>query len=450
MCTHPIYVNIKNVAAYAYRGMCGYQSHHAVRVPCGKCAECLADRQNSLMIRAAREASHADTVHFLTWTYREDALPIAQTLVAIDKETGEIYKHAPELLERTDDPEYVTRLQELTAIPRGVRRTDKLLYSYGDWSPYTSAQLEAEFNIQISQGYEYRLIYAPSICARDPRLVIKNFRVRWSRYHRDEPIRDDFKYVLVGEYGHKNTMRPHYHMMTFNLSQEQAEMLNEMWSYGDAQLKVVNKYNKDGSSGYQIVARYLAKYVSKGSFDSPAATDGFVPKHRMCSSRGLGTSDIDSAVIDYYLARDVVEYNPLDFAGIQSLPEDKKSLLFNEIRKRNKYEMTILVTDKNTGLKKTITCGYKLPQALIRKIYGFKQKQGYASWSAIYYLVKDFLQSESSRRDAEEFKEFASQYDSKDYSMACALYEERKNLDLQTREENRAQKHREFYKQSQF
>ena len=44
-------------------------------VPCGKCLECLKDRQNSWKIRLVEEAREHKFVYFFTLTYNDDSVP---------------------------------------------------------------------------------------------------------------------------------------------------------------------------------------------------------------------------------------------------------------------------------------------------------------------------------------------------------------------------------------
>lgn len=65
MCLYPI--TIKTQDAY---GIDVNQS-----VPCGKCIECLKDKQNSWKIRLQEEARDHVHVYFFTLTYRDDTVP---------------------------------------------------------------------------------------------------------------------------------------------------------------------------------------------------------------------------------------------------------------------------------------------------------------------------------------------------------------------------------------
>lgn len=65
MCLYP--VTIKTVD--------GFGLPVSQTVPCGKCIECLKDRQNSWKIRLTEEARDHKYVYFFTLTYRDDTVP---------------------------------------------------------------------------------------------------------------------------------------------------------------------------------------------------------------------------------------------------------------------------------------------------------------------------------------------------------------------------------------
>lgn len=65
MCLHPI--SIKTEDAF------GIEVNQTV--PCGKCIECLKDRQNSWKIRLTEEARVHKYVYFFTLTYRDETVP---------------------------------------------------------------------------------------------------------------------------------------------------------------------------------------------------------------------------------------------------------------------------------------------------------------------------------------------------------------------------------------
>lgn len=69
MCTRP--VNIKDPSAAKRR----FKRGSSFLVGCGKCPECLKDRQNSWKLRLIQESSQWSHVYFFTLTYSEDNVP---------------------------------------------------------------------------------------------------------------------------------------------------------------------------------------------------------------------------------------------------------------------------------------------------------------------------------------------------------------------------------------
>lgn len=69
MCTRP--VNIKDPSAAKRR----FRKESSFLVGCGKCPECLKDRQNSWKLRLIQEASQWCHVYFFTLTYNETNVP---------------------------------------------------------------------------------------------------------------------------------------------------------------------------------------------------------------------------------------------------------------------------------------------------------------------------------------------------------------------------------------
>lgn len=60
-------------------------------LPCGKCANCLKRKANELVVRMSRQLL-GRRVHLLTFTYRNESLPIYGRRTVVDSETGEVLK----------------------------------------------------------------------------------------------------------------------------------------------------------------------------------------------------------------------------------------------------------------------------------------------------------------------------------------------------------------------
>ena len=53
--------------------------HDTLVVPCGKCINCLKNKQSSMVVRCKREAEQRGSFAFMTLTYDDDHLPVTQT-----------------------------------------------------------------------------------------------------------------------------------------------------------------------------------------------------------------------------------------------------------------------------------------------------------------------------------------------------------------------------------
>lgn len=248
-----------------------------VPVPCGKCIECLKNRQNAMVSRCHAEADKRGTFGFLTLTYDDAHLPIAQSLWKCSKETGEI--------ERCEDGEVICSARDSLFVDR-ARVLDLLSIKKGPKPVYFDKFIDGFEDDEFS--YFFRL--TPSVCRTDVRLWLKRSRVRYERTF-GVPL-SPFSYVAVSEYG-PNTCRPHYHLAFFGLTKDELEWLASQWDYGFTDAKFVNRINPDGTDGFQIAARYIGKYMTKGKFDCDSVLDRSAEKPRVCQSMGIGSSLIE-------------------------------------------------------------------------------------------------------------------------------------------------------------
>lgn len=444
MCTNPRTLRLRptadNNGSLCWKYGLGYQTRNEVVVPCGKCAECLKKRQNDIMCRCYAEGKSASSMHFLTMTYKEEELPIAQTLHMVDRETGEITRISdPELIE---DEKLLKFARDLVIhCEESPRIVDVPCLLDSEGRACVGVRDEVLSFGQHFSDFDYFVRFTASLCNRDPRLAIKRFRTSWRRLHSEIPL--DFKYYLCGEYGQKNTRRPHYHMLTFGLSEEQVQALASEWPYGDILVEKCNETNSDGSNGYANVSRYVGKYSAKGCFNNPAYLSGIVPRSRCSSSRGFGIDTLDDKAIERYLALDTYDYDPNDVVSLKSDPR------LPEILRTIKERMVYLVdftNYKKDSEKKVIP--FPLPKSFQRKIFNYSRKNGYDTYSAIRYFYSDFVRDSASEHCVEEFKEFCSNLSTEDYSMACIEYESRKRVELQNRESAAKASHIQFYQKS--
>lgn len=95
MCISPITLHIKPKHADS----CSVSKERCVQVPCGKCIECLKDKQNSWFVRLWSEFQGKEVL-FFTLTYSSEHVPII-----VDTDTGEFYhsvcaKHLQDCMKR--------------------------------------------------------------------------------------------------------------------------------------------------------------------------------------------------------------------------------------------------------------------------------------------------------------------------------------------------------------
>lgn len=255
-----------------------------VSVPCGKCSECLRQRQNDLAARVSMTAQEYKSMHFVTFTYNEESLPLSGRVCYVNEKSGEtILDSVPRPLIRLGRKETsplhfsrisdIHRIIEEMPIRKGVPRVylEQLTYSFEEdpsleWNKY--------------------LFVTPSLHRRDVRMWFKSSRLAYEREFGEKL--PDFKYVLAGEMGPK-TQRPHYHLLLMGLSDKQVHYLVDRWKYGYKNVKKIPQLNADGTNGYCLAAKYVSKYITKGGHECETVLCGYAERPRLCTSRYVGT-----------------------------------------------------------------------------------------------------------------------------------------------------------------
>lgn len=306
-CLHPIYIKVdKRKSETLYRDIracdrlnvflqkvgssksVSYPALDYLPVPCGKCINCLKNRQNALVSRCLEESEKRGSFVFLTLTYADEYLPIAQSLWRCSKETGEVS------LVNKGEVIISGRSKRLSGLQAEFKDSiDDIRSRFMSKAPKAS-QEPRYVDIPIpgfeDDEYVYFSRLTPSVCRKDVRLWLKRARVNYEREIGKKL--SDFSYVAVSEYG-PNTCRPHYHLAFFGLSSDEASWLASSWPYGFIMLKTVKRVNEDKSNGYEIASRYIGKYMTKGKFDCLSVLDGSAEKPRICQSVGIGKSLVD-------------------------------------------------------------------------------------------------------------------------------------------------------------
>lgn len=242
MCTNPLVVK----RSYPSIGTREYV------VPCGKCADCVKKKQSEFAALSLHQGLQSGSVHFFTFTYRPEALPIA---ISVDTPEG-----VPQLI--------------------GFERGEAALTS-GFGKEFMNRV------VRVSSDYRGEFYNCASLCREDIKLTLKRFRAYEKSMRPAEKL--DFKYAVFGEYGEQRG-RPHYHGLFFGLSDRQALSLLNQWQahYGFCHCPSI-----EGKSGTSLddltkLSLYVSKYISKADFTRWKHILPYVEKPRRQSSLNFG------------------------------------------------------------------------------------------------------------------------------------------------------------------
>lgn len=264
--------------------------------------------------------------------------------------------------------------------------------------------------------------YTPTLYFRDVSLTIKKWRSGF-QYQTGHKL-PDFRYCCVGEYGKKNSQRPHYHLLLFGkgLTREHVEDFLSYWNYGRTDLVEVGHLNKDNTDAFALTSRYVSKYVTKGSFATDAVKEGLTLYMKNCCSHKLGQV-LPQHVVDSYLCKDLFEY---DQEKAEDLPKEVLEVLLPEIVKRSRYTIRF-------GKDWELT--FALPVAFKKQIFNYRvdKVNRVGCFSPLYYMVQDFIRSRNKESGDKQFAEFLASWRG-DLSDACLAFDNLSKKTLAARE----------------
>lgn len=282
-------------------------------VPCGKCEECLKDKQDEWANRILHEAAHSGGMIWDTFTYNNNSLPILDA-------TGL-------------DDEVLSNMSE---------ESFAFLEAHNWLVPYP----------------EYS----------DIRNCIKRGRELYYKHHGK---RLSFKYFICSEYGDKDTKnyRPHFHLCVFGIPRATwLEYFAIPWTkrYGFVYTK---EFDFSDSKHLSNIAGYVGKYCSKGSFEFCLVKDGIAPKPFRLVSNGVGIAYLDTfrkqmQVFNTYIS---------EFSTIPSSPR----CFYSALTADNKYRDLLYLFRTNEIWRHMVfydTSGYchKLPRYYKDKLFGIE------------------------------------------------------------------------------
>lgn len=317
-------------------------------LPCGKCIECLQKKQNQFVVRFQEEAKKRGSLHFITLTYKDECLPLAQSLWRVNVDTGEMsLEQKPQLIYSASHDYAFDNVAVVDDVGHGSMRyaEDGILRGsvfssqMKDIKPSRQPRYidtELFFGLDVDPGYKFVSRITPTVWREDVRLWLKRCRVQYEReYGQKLP---EFSYSVVSEYGFQSC-RPHYHVLVAGLSRSQVDWLCDRWKLGFTLVESVPVVNPDGSNAYSLAARYVSKYVTKGRFECQSVKDGCCQRPRICQSKGIG-AHVFEKLTPYMCAFDVFGKYDLDSLVLDSgrkLSDDEIKVLVEQIPKRLRY-----------------------------------------------------------------------------------------------------------------
>lgn len=376
MCVSPIMLSYTD---------CGRKLRRVV--PCGKCAECVKDKQNEFVIRSIEEQRKRGSMWFVTLTYSKDNVPV------VFDEDGEIVekslspfisnpikyvnRHCPDIpincpVELFEDNNDLKPNDDFDNVEHTVFGTE---IDYFDFNVTVKAINKEKSEIVADvvdkeTGEVPHSVY--SLNNKDIQKWKKRVRRKIDyKYHR----KVDFGYMICGEYGPR-THRPHYHGLLIGLSDADVMLFKKDWEthYGFTCFKKINSFDVERT------ARYVAKYITKQHcLEDKMVINGFVTKPRKCTSIGYGVPKRESFLalekdVKGELAGDdpfLKDMNPIKVArGVNYIVKSLKYKVNGKAYKLPRYYRLRLfyVKDAVTGKYRQTALSRMVNAALQRKV----------------------------------------------------------------------------------
>lgn len=125
------------------------------------------------------------------------------------------------------------------------------------------------------------------------------------------------RYYAIGEYG-PETLRPHYHGLFFNVSEEAIREIDKLWSLGFIKVGDVNTAS----------IHYVTKYVINRKLDCPGVESPF---SIMSRRPGIGNSYINNINVRYHRQEKGQQFQVKNEGGIvQRMPRYYKQFIFTK------------------------------------------------------------------------------------------------------------------------
>lgn len=257
MCLYPI--------PFRYVNFLGFDE--SCDLPCGKCVECLKNKQNDWKIRSIEESKNWKHGYFFTLTYAEDNLPY--------------YLPEFKFVEDSFDNDFADTSLLLC---RGKDVSD--VHPFCKYSTVLSSDISLWLKRWRTNCYRMR--------SRDFGLSVSEIKNN-KDYFKLKPA---FSYFICSEYGPNGTHRPHYHGLLFtDMPRRYVASLFNDWrkNFGYVKISSLAYRNVGETNMASSAANYVSKYCCKGEFASRTLDieNGLCNPCFTLVSNGFGLSYID-------------------------------------------------------------------------------------------------------------------------------------------------------------
>lgn len=167
----------------------------------------------------------------------------------------------------------------------------------------------------------FKLLYFPKKEVQD---WLKRGR---QMFYRDKGYRCHMSYFIVQEYG-PQTSRPHFHLLVFGINySDYRHYFGNPWreEFGWNKPSYF-EYNAQSKKDFNCITRYVSKYVSKGSFESPWVTDGFIKKPYRLISKGIGKGYLNKEFFNAFKATELTQWQAIHCPSLKSYENRVKQL----------------------------------------------------------------------------------------------------------------------------
>lgn len=170
---------------------------------------------------------------------------------------------------------------------------------------------------------------------------LQDFFKRLRKFENAKGNKEKLKYYAVGEYGTKN-LRPHYHIILFNLSRDTALRSNFVAK------RIWQKGNVDIAKANIATINYTVGYILQGKWTPLTDDDDRLP-HFSTMSKGLGAAYLTENVQEHILDRvDTSVFHPSGFRI--TLPRYYRDRIRRSIGDEEWYEFSKEVSEYHTLL----------------------------------------------------------------------------------------------------